>query len=224
MGTHPPLSTRQGLCYHPLAMTLLALTVTSFVVALSGALAPGPVFAVTVVQSIRRGFRAGPLIVVGHAVLEFALILLLIAGLGTWLQRPAVSRVLGLVGGGILVLFGLLTLAGSRRATLEGSATTAPGSLVASGILVSLSNPYWSLWWAGIGLTYLAYALPFGVIGVVLFFLGHISADLLWFSLVSFSVSRGRRLFSPPVYRLVMAACGLFLLGFGLFLVLRRPA
>lgn len=204
-------------------MSLLALTLTSFVVALTGALSPGPVLAVTVVQSLRRGFRAGPLIVAGHAILEFALVLLVVAKLGDFLLRPAVGRALGLAGGALLVAFGLLTLAGSRRATLEGQTAAAPGSLVASGILVSLSNPYWFIWWAGIGLTYLAYALPFGIVGIILFFLGHISADLLWYSLVSFSVSRGRSLFTPRVYRLVMAGCGLFLLGFGLFLML-RPA
>ena len=43
---------------------------TSFIVALSGALMPGPLLTVTVGEAARRGFWAGPLIIVGHALLE----------------------------------------------------------------------------------------------------------------------------------------------------------
>ncbi len=43
---------------------------TSFAVALSGALMPGPLLTVTISESARRGARVGPQIIAGLAVLE----------------------------------------------------------------------------------------------------------------------------------------------------------
>ena len=54
-------------------MELLAIFTTAFVVGFSGAMMPGPLLTVTIGESARRGFSAGPLLVLGHAVLELAL-------------------------------------------------------------------------------------------------------------------------------------------------------
>ena len=43
---------------------LFGIFATSFVIALSGALMPGPVLTVTISESTKRGFWAGPLIIV----------------------------------------------------------------------------------------------------------------------------------------------------------------
>ena len=64
---------------------LAGVPLTSFVVALSGALMPGPLLTVTVGEATRRGFWAGPLIILGHGILEMALVLLILAGVGSWL-------------------------------------------------------------------------------------------------------------------------------------------
>jgi threonine/homoserine/homoserine lactone efflux protein len=50
-------------------MTLfITLFVTSFIVALSGAVMPGPLLTVTISETSRRGLMTGPLLIVGHAV------------------------------------------------------------------------------------------------------------------------------------------------------------
>ncbi len=61
---------------------ILLFIITSFAVGLSGALVPGPMLTVTISDSLKRGFIAGPLIVIGHYIAELALILLIFAGLG----------------------------------------------------------------------------------------------------------------------------------------------
>ena len=80
-------------------LVLAGLASTSFIVALSGALMPGPLLTVTVGEAARRGFWAGPLIIVGHALLELALVLLLLVGLGAWLNRPLILGTRGRPGG-----------------------------------------------------------------------------------------------------------------------------
>jgi hypothetical protein len=53
------------------------------------------------------------------------------------------------------------------------------------------------------------------VIGVLAFFVGHISADLAWYSLISFAVSRGKKAIGERGYRYMLFACGIFLMLFG---------
>ncbi|HXK45047.1 MAG TPA: LysE family transporter, partial [bacterium] len=69
--------------------------------------------------------------------------------------------------------------------------------------------------------TYLSIALPRGFAGLTAFFLGHISADFFWYTLVSYSISKGKTKFTPPVYRIVTVCCGIFLSLFGVFLIIK---
>mgnify|MGYP000862952647 CR=1 FL=1 len=82
-------------------MDLIALFITAFLVGLSGAMMPGPLLTVTIAESARRGFKAGPLIVLGHAILELALIIALLAGLSFYLKKPLVTTVISIVGGAL---------------------------------------------------------------------------------------------------------------------------
>jgi threonine/homoserine/homoserine lactone efflux protein len=92
-------------------------------------------------------------------------------------------------------------------------------NLILAGILFSLANPYWLIWWASIGLGYIVYSVQFGVAGVLFFFAGHILADLSWYAFISLGVAKGRRYFSDRVYRGLIGGCAVFLLLFaGYFL------
>ena len=71
---------------------------TSFVIALSGALMSGPVLTVTISDSSRRRFWAGPLMIVGHGILELALVVLLLLGLGPYLSKDIVFGIIGASG------------------------------------------------------------------------------------------------------------------------------
>ena len=77
-------------------MELLAIFTTAFVVGFSGAMMPGPLLTVTIGESARRGFSAGPLLVLGHAVLELVLILALVGGLSIYLTRTAVTHTIAI--------------------------------------------------------------------------------------------------------------------------------
>ena len=78
---------------------LITIFSTSFMIALSGALMPGPVLTVTVSESTRRGALAGPLMMLGHGILELALIMALFAGLAPFLSQDKVFITVSFVGG-----------------------------------------------------------------------------------------------------------------------------
>ena len=195
---------------------LAGVPVTSFIVALSGALMPGPLLTLTVGEAARRGFWAGPLIILGHALLELALVLLLLAGVGVWLNRPLILGLVGVSGAAALGWMGLGLLKASRHSHLAFDAKGGSGlNPIVAGVLMSAANPYWLIWWLTIGLGYVMFSMKYGWLGVGLFFAGHILADFAWYTLVSGAVSQGRRFISDGIYRGFLAGCGVFLFGFG---------
>jgi len=198
-------------------MNLAVIAFSSFVIALSGALVPGPLFTITVSESARRGASTGPLIILGHAILEVLIIILILSGLSPFLKHETTRQVISLMGGGMLILMGSMILKDLRKARLviTGHEQKKGMNLVMTGILASLSNPYWVIWWATIGLGYLVSSLRFGIAGVALFFLGHISADLAWYSIISYAVAKGRKVMGDKGYRRVLLLCGVFLICFG---------
>lgn len=207
-------------------MTIAALFILAFGVGLSGALAPGPLLTVCITESSRRGFTAGPLLILGHGILELALILalLLLAGLSDFIQQDAVKMVIFLLGGAFLVYLGQdmvrsPDMAGFASSPKEAAAAAPRRGIhpVTAGVVVSLSNPYWSLWWATVGLSFLVKAVESGAIGVTAFFSGHILADLGWYSLVAAAVVAGKNVLRAEIFRLIFILCGVFLLGLGVF-------
>ena len=198
--------------------SLAAIFFVSLAVGLSGALMPGPMLTVTINESYRRGFVAGPLVVAGHAVLEGALIVLLVLGLDRVLGNDAFFGVVGVAGGAFLLWMGLDMVLDVRddklHVNLDNPSSTRIGPF-AAGFTTSLSNPYWFLWWATFGLSYLLLSMEHGVVGVLAFYTGHVMADVLWFFLVAFLVVTGKRFLSDRVYNYVILACGAFLVILG---------
>jgi threonine/homoserine/homoserine lactone efflux protein len=186
-----------------------------FFIALSGALIPGPLLAYTVAKSSTYGARTGPLAVSGHILVELAVLSLLALGLGVVLQSHALQVGIGLVGGVILVVLGVLSISKLKR-KYKKIVLTDYHPLVGGVMFSTILNPTVILWWATIGLATLMEAfLIASLAGVVFWLLGHFFADLSWFSLVSLSVARGRRVLGTRGHRvlLVMCSCVLLMLG-----------
>ena len=199
-------------------LALVTIFSTSFVLALSGALMPGPLLTVTVSESSRRGAVAGPLMICGHGLLELAMVAALMAGLAPILVRNDVFIFISLTGGAILLYMGISMLKSLPGMALHGSSSSAPAAdgrnLVVAGLILSAINPYWLIWWASIGLGYIVYSMKFGLLGVTAFFCGHILADLAWYTLVSFGIARGRHLLGNGLYRKLIGGCAVFLIAF----------
>jgi threonine/homoserine/homoserine lactone efflux protein len=193
-------------------LELAAVAGGSFVVALSGALMPGPVLAVTIAGVRQKGFWFGPLVVLGHGMVELPIVLLLALGLGAVLGNPWVVVAIGYVGAAAMAWMGVGLLRQAGRppeAATEGSGSRL--GAVGAGALTSLANPYWYLWWVSMGAVLLAGAAKAGWIGVAVFFAGHISADLAWYSLIALGVARGRRYLDGRLYQGLLVLCALVL-------------
>jgi threonine/homoserine/homoserine lactone efflux protein len=210
---------------------LIALLVYAFGTGFSGALMPGPLLSVTIADAAARGFWAGPLLMVGHGLLELAVIVALAVGLGTLLRNRYVFAALGLIGGGVLVWMGWGMVAPAKAITLgifgpAGGAAhdtswgmAAAGGEIARGLLTSLSNPFWTFWWATLGMALIARAKRHGAPGLTTLFVGHISSDVVWYCVVAAGIAYGRSFLTPLAYRWLVGACGAFLIGLAAYFI-----
>lgn len=193
----------------------LTIFASSFVIAFSGALMPGPLLTAAISESSQRGFIVGPLMIAGHAVLELVLVIALLTGLAPFLQLPVVFVATALSGAIILfwMAWGMIRSLPSLHLFWDADQKQRRNPVL-SGILMSVVNPYWTIWWATIGLGYILYSRQFGLAGVAFFFTGHILADLAWYSLVTAAVAGGRRFLTDRLYRGLIAVCAAFLVAF----------
>jgi len=203
----------------------------SFLVALTGALTPGPLLTFTIYKSLKqkKGYLAGIFILLGHATVEFILILALLAGASVLFQNLLFLTLIGIIGGFFLIIFGFLVVRDTIKADpnvdfnlKEGNLKGYKGNSFIGGIIVSLSNPYWTFWWAVIGLGFLVnfnitFATP---IGLLLFFIGHELGDIVWYLPISTFVFLGGKSLNPKIYKYMLIVCAGFMIIFGLYLIL----
>lgn len=194
---------------------LFAFGMLSFVIGLTGAVAPGPMLVATINASVRDGWRSGPVIVAGHMALEAVLFALVVLGFAA-IAIQYVSLV-AVAGGIALVIFGVLSIKGAyAEQSCYGNDLPQCSPLIA-GVLTSASNPYFWIWWLTIGSSFILSGYQAGLIMAATFMGGHWMADLGYFTLVAAATERGRTLLSEKGYRMVLSATGLFLISFGLY-------
>jgi threonine/homoserine/homoserine lactone efflux protein len=204
-------------------MTLWGIFISALIIGFSGAMMPGPMFGVTIDGSIRKGYLAGPLIVLGHGILELTLVIVMAFGLKGFFSNSIVAGVIGLFGGSFLgwMGYGMVKSSIQKKVSLNnrGDGNIKGKSLVLTGIVVSATNPYFFIWWASTGAESIRQAYALGLIGVLFFFTGHILSDLTWYSVVSIAFSRGRKFINDSVYRWIILCLGLFMLVFSIYFI-----
>jgi threonine/homoserine/homoserine lactone efflux protein len=199
-------------------MALLLFLLKVVGISLSGALAPGPVTAAAIGMGSGNRF-AGVLIALGHGIVEFPLMVLLLVGVGRLLKLSYVRIIIGLAGGGFLILLAIQMFQGLGGSGGETAQATG-GSPLAAGILLSAGNPYFLVWWATVGLTLITTARnDFGLWAFGLMAIAHWSCDLLWLAALSWASFQGSMLLGPAGQRVVLAICAAAMLGFGLYFI-----
>ena len=214
-------------------MGFLEIFLLSFLVALSGSLSPGPLLTYTIykaVQSGREAYLIGILIWIGHAILEFVLMLILLIGLSPFITDRSVVIVIGLLGGGILIFFGVSLLRDVWLGKIDLNFLTSENDDVSEktdliqqptlgGVLVSMSNPYWWIWWAVIGLNFMT-QFSVGVLNLEFwgFFLGHELGDFLTYVSIAAILGFSNRFISKRIYLGILIVCSVFMIIFGLYL------
>jgi threonine/homoserine/homoserine lactone efflux protein len=198
-------------------MTLLLFLVQVIVISLSGVMAPGPVTAAALGMGARSRY-AGMLLAVGHGIVEFPLIVLIVLGMDRIIKLPSAQIVIGLAGGAFL----LMMAAGMLRSLQAAQAQEiqfAKSTPVMAGIILSAGNPYFLFWWATVGLALATTATGMGIWAFALFVVVHWMCDFAWLGALSWTSFKGTGLFGAHSRRIVLIICAVALFFFGLFFI-----
>jgi threonine/homoserine/homoserine lactone efflux protein len=196
-------------------MALVLFLIQVFIISISGAMQPGPVTATAITMGTRNRW-AGVLLAAGHGIVEFPLMVLIIFGLGTIFQMTLSQIIIGIAGGLALLYmaYGMFKTASRPVAVQAGARKDKP---ILAGIVLTVSNPYFLIWWATVGLGLAITATKFGLHAFALFAIVHWLVDLLWVPALSLASFHGTTLFGPKVQKRVIQACAIAMLFFGLF-------
>ncbi len=175
---------------------------------------PGPLLVVALARTPGYGAKTGPVVIIGHAIVELVTVAALSLGLAAIVgKQPAVARIIAVVGGVALLWMSVTMLREIRRGIkAPSSATNAENvsasvpALIKEGMVATISNPYWFVWWATVGSALLVTSLKAGAIGAPVFYFGHILSDLVWYSTVTIVVWQGKNLFSGKRYHYLIGS------------------
>ncbi len=199
---------------------MIEIFLQSLLIGYSGAVMPGSLLTYTIERSMQAGARAGFMISLGHSLLELVLIILLYFGFGPYLSANLAQIIIGAVGGIVLFFLGCGMVkeswSGKVGIPLPAAEETGKDNILLGGALISAANPYFSLWWAVVGLGLMMKAFNrFGLVGIALFYLGHIFSDFSWYLFIAWLIGKTRSFISLKVYKVLIFFLGVCLIGFG---------
>lgn len=192
---------------------LAAFLIQAVVISLSGVMAPGPMTTITVGRGGENP-HAGALIALGHGAVEVPLMLAIFYGFGYFVEIRAVKTLI-FVFGGLFLLFMAWGMFSSLAARAQASQKVPQGSPVFAGMMLSLGNPYFLIWWVTIGASLTLQSVRFGLAGFAAFAFIHWLCDLVWLYFLSALSFKGGQFFGRVFQRVIFVVCGVALVFFG---------
>lgn len=224
-------------------MSFWNIFIITFILGLTGAMSPGTLFTYTIIKSIeakKKAFFIGLSISLGHAFVEVILILVLMFGIVAIISIPIVLMLIGLIGGIFLIIFGIQMILDIRNKKIDTSFLNVEYSSEKledfskqhsriynahpfwGGIIFILSNPYWWLWWATIGLSIIVdNAINFSnASNFWAFISGKEVSQMFWYTLMATMFGLSSKFITKKIYLGILIICSLFMVGYGFYLAI----
>jgi threonine/homoserine/homoserine lactone efflux protein len=190
----------------------------------------GPSFVSLLQTSINRGFYAGVQFAVGIALSDITLISLSYLGALQFLGAANNQLKMGIIGGIIVIGFGLVTFTRKHRISspykiditrkTEGFFNGRLLKYISKGYFMNIFNPFLLIFWLGVmGLVSSKYGIPSKEIFI--FFIGTVSAVFLTDLLKCIVANKIKHYLNPKVLTMVNRIVGLCMVGFGILLIIR---
>jgi threonine/homoserine/homoserine lactone efflux protein len=183
---------------------------------LSAGLAPGPLLALVLSETLTHGVRAGLRVCLAPLITDLPIVAVSLLLLSRLAATPAVLGALSLLGAALVFWFGIQNL--RARPVLKLPEGLHPRSL-RKGILVNFLSPHPYLFWLGVGAPAAIRAAQSGLLWAVAFVAGFYVLLVGSKMVLALAAGRSRHLLSSRGYLLVMRMLGLLLCLFSLLLV-----
>ncbi|HJM79787.1 MAG TPA: LysE family transporter [Nitrosopumilus sp.] len=195
---------------------IIEFAILVIIISASGVMSPGPLFAANITYGLREGVKSGIKIAIGHSIVELPLVILLGIGVFSLEIFPEFRTIISIFGA-----FTLFGFAGIQIKTIlekkKGIQKKPKHGPIVTGILFSVLNPFFIIWWTTIGLKLISDAMiVWAFAGILIVFLLHIWMDFAWLGITAFLASKSRKIISNRNYKIMISGLSLTLIYFGI--------
>lgn len=203
--------------------------IEGFVAGLTLSLMFGPAFFTLIQTSLERGFRPAFRLAFGIFLSDSLLVAISFLGASRLFSDPAASKIIGVVGGIILVLIGIYTF--RKKVQLQkvmenhGEEIRMPShwKYFFKGFFTNMANPAtWIFWFVSVGTISAKYTTEAGEVvhfRVILFFLMTLGTVFAMDTLKSFVAHRIKKFINARTVSIVNKVVGVLLVLFGIYLL-----
>lgn len=203
--------------------------IEGFVAGLTLSLMFGPAFFTLIQTSLERGFRPAFRLAFGIFLSDSLLVAISFLGASRLFSDPAASKIIGVVGGIILVLIGIYTF--RKKVQLQkvmenhGEEIRMPShwKYFFKGFFTNMANPAtWIFWFVSVGTISAKYTTEAGEVvhfRVILFFLMTLGTVFAMDTLKSFVAHRIKKFINARTVGIVNKVVGVLLVLFGIYLL-----
>ena len=184
----------------------------------------GPAFFALIQTGIHRGFSKGFILAIGVFLNDLTVVSLSIVGAHAIMDNMHKHRLLGVVGGIVLIIFGMATYRHKIIANTDDKVVNIKEPHAAlylvKGFMLNIANPFVWLFWPTV---VLGVAAPFmdTTSDIILFFAGTLSMVFLSDVTKVFLASRIKQYITDKFLRLINKIAGIGLVIFGVVLIFR---
>jgi len=184
----------------------------------------GPAFFALIQTGIYRGFIPGIFLALGIFINDLLIVTLSIFGTTTIMGGVENFTLIGVIGGILLVVFGIITY--RKKTEVEDAENNTdiktPHSIVyiGKGFLLNAVNPFVWIFWISI-IVGITARFSADTSKLVLFFSGTLSVVLITDIIKTFAASQFKKVVTDKFMILINKIAGIAITGFGIFLILR---
>lgn len=203
---------------------MIKVLIEGFVLGITLAFMIGPAFFALIQTSINRGFKAGVQMAVGISLSDTILVFLMNLGIIHIIDAPIVQLLFGVIGGIILIGFGLYTYL-KKEITHETHEVQIKGkwgravTFILKGFFLNFMNPFVWVFWitVSVGMSSNLQTKE----NILLFFTTTLLTLLATDVVKCFIANKIKRILSPKVLFFINKTVGLILFVFGIVLIVR---
>ncbi len=203
---------------------MIRATIEGVILGITLAFMIGPAFFSLIQTSINRGFKAGFQLAIGISLSDMILIFMVNLGIIHIIDAPEVQLLFGVIGGIILILFGLYTflkkeISHKPHEVQIDKRFSRAATYIIKGFVLNFANPFvWFFWiMVSVGMSSNLQTKE----NIIIFFISTLITLLATDTLKCFVANKIKRLLSGKTLFIINKSVGLLLLVFGVILIVR---
>lgn len=202
--------------------SLIELMLKGFLLGIITAFSFGPVFFTIIETSITRGHRLAISIATGVLLSDVLIIAASFLSIGSLMQNETVSNVVGTIGGGMLVIFGIYHLlkpvAKPKTIEIMKPSHFSYFLFVTKGLMINTLNPFVFIYWLS-AVSIVSIDQEYSTADKAFFFTSALLCNFFFDMVKTFLANRFKHLMTPRTMNFISKAVGCGIIYFGLRLL-----